>query len=165
MATLQPASLSATANQRSSTSLYMMTATSTPRSWCSARREMTGRPSQARKRIRGTNRDMTGQGRAAAYLRRRYTTKSEVKNLLKIIRTSSNLGCVPCQRDTRDIQLKGCSQLKDIHILQVHQWGPLRFRCALGTCRDEMVETDAMSRSADLVHRGIVPKEAVGHKD
>ena len=123
------------------------------------------RPSKARPRMRGTNRDMTGQSRVAAYLRRRYESKADIKALVKIIKTSSKLGYLPCPKDNRDFRPRARGRIRDTHRLQVHDWNPTKFRCGLGTCKLDLQEAEFMNWIAELVDRDIVPKDSVGYEE
>ena len=108
---------------------------------------------------------MTGQSWVAAHLRRRYDTKAQIKDLVKIIKTSSRLGYLPCPRDVRDVRPRARDRIRDTHGLQIHDWNPVKFRCALGTCRLDLHEAAFMNWVADLVDRDIVPKASVGYED
>ena len=88
-----------------------------------------------------------------SHLNRRWTGRDGRKTLMKILKTKSHKGYMPCERDVE----------RDCHHIQVHDChrGMLRVRCR--NCDEQMEEGEAMGWFALLVSQGHVTLEDVDY--
>lgn len=82
-----------------------------------------------------------------------FAGKEGKKELVKILRSGTETGCLPCKKDNG-----GGGR----HNLTFCGWKPFRMRCGDKSCRSSMLEGETMRWFAELVDRGHVDRTAVG---